>query len=128
MLVIRDEQLAAFSAYKVKRFEDALARHLAAAFPEKFQKWGEPKTRDFIRRSLEIGRRNRITTNGPLMGLTELMFQFGARFELCPEQAWALNLLAHRTLPGDAKVQIIAERFHELSGGRTIEEVGEEDV
>ena len=55
------------------------------------------------------------------------MFQFGARFELCPERAWALDLLAHKTLPGDAKVQMIAERFQELSGGRTIEEVGEED-
>jgi hypothetical protein len=127
MLVIRDEQIAAFRAHKLKRFEDAMVKHIAAGFPEKYQKWGEPKTRDFIRRGVETGHQNGITGGGPLVGLIELMFQFGARFELCPERAWALDLLAHKTLPGDAKVQMIAERFQELSGGRTIEEVGEED-
>ena len=127
MLVIRDEQVAAFSAHKAKRFEDGMVKHIAAGSPEKYQKWGEPKTRALIRQGLETGRRNGITAGGSLIGLIELMFQFGPRFELCPEQAWALDLLAHKTLPGDAKVQIIAERFNELSGGTTIEEVADDE-
>ena len=105
-----------------------MIRHIAAGFPEKYQKWGEPKTREFVRGVIQSGRQNGISGSGPLVRLIELMFQFGARFELCPEQTWALELLALETLPGDAKVQILAERFHELSGGRTIEEVGEEDA
>jgi len=128
MLVIRNEQMAAFRAFKLRFFEEAIVKNIAAAFPGKFNRWGEMKTREFVRRGVEIGRQHGITASGPLSTLIELMVQFGARFELCPEQAWALDLMAHKTLPGSAKVQLIAERFHELSRGRTIEEVDGEDA
>jgi hypothetical protein len=129
VLVIRKAQVAALSAVTLQNFEDMILPHIAAEFPEKYKKLGDTKTRDLIRKGIEIGRQNGITQESAMVGLIELIVQFGAQFELSPEQAWARDLLAQKTVSGDVKVQLIAERFHQLTRGRRIEEgedVGEQ--
>jgi hypothetical protein len=127
MLLIRQAQRISFQAATLQHFEDKMVRYVAAEYPDKYKRWREPKTRDLVRKGIEAGRQNGITQEGALMSLIDLFLQFGVGFELSPEQGWALEILAHETLPCDAKIQIIAERFHELSGGRRIEEAGDDD-
>jgi hypothetical protein len=121
MLTIRKEQMAAIGDGELKRFEQRMVRHIATEYPEKYQKLGEPKTLSLVREGIETGGQNGIKSAGPVAALIELMVEFGERFELSPDQAWAHEILAHETLPGGVKIELIGERFREMSGGRIVE-------
>ena len=127
MLMIRKEQMAVFADDRARRFEGRMLAFIAGEYPKKHAKWGDARTRELIRTGVLIGRENGITKQTDVIGLIELMVQFGTRFELSPEQKWARELMAHPSLPGDAKVQLIAERFHELSQGKEIEEIEDDE-
>ena len=121
MLVIRREQMAVFADEQVKLFENKMVSYIATEYPKKYMKWGEARTRDLIRKGFLTGKRNGITKENAVIGLIELIVQFGAEFELSPEQKWAQEVMAHPSLPGDAKIQIIEERFYELTQGKEVE-------
>ncbi|MGH9351142.1 MAG: hypothetical protein ACRD2G_03110 [Terriglobia bacterium] len=121
MLIIRKEQMAAFAGDGRKRFERRMMEYIASEYPEKYKKLGETKAKELVLKGIEAGRRNGIGSEGTVAALVELMLEFGERFELSPDPSWAQEILAHDTLPGGVKVEIIGERFREMSQGRIVE-------
>ena len=88
---------------------------------------GDARTRDLTRNGALVARENGITKEAAVIGVIELMVQSGWQFELSPERNWAWELMAQPSLPGEAKVQIIAECFYELTQGGEVEETEQDD-
>ena len=118
MLTIRKQQMEAFRLASISRFENWLAKHIATLYPQQSELLGELGVRKFIRKAIETGSKYGVDTEGAVTTLIELMLAYGEQFETSPDQSWALEILAHPTLPGDLKVDVIRDRFSEFRGNR----------
>ena len=52
--------------------------------------------------------------------LLQLVVAFGRNFELSPDRGWALEMLAHPTLPPSLKTGMLRERMMNRSQGRVV--------
>jgi hypothetical protein len=120
MLIIRDAQMKSFGADAQAQFVDRMVQHLAAEFGTRVAEWGEAGTREFVQRVILSGEQHNIRSTGAVAVLIELMAEFGERFELTPDKAWARKLLAHPTLPDHPKVDALRDRLSSRTGGRKI--------
>jgi len=107
MLTIRNEQMAALSAYKMRGFETRMVQHIATAFPIQYEGLGEGGTEALIRRSMEIASEFGIKAERETAAFIELMVAFGDGFESVLYEDWVLDILEDPTLAGEAKIQLI---------------------
>ncbi len=120
MLTIRAEQLTALSKIAALDFENRMVASLESHYPEKYQKMGEAGARAFVKKAIGTGRQHNVVSQGAVTVYIELLMDYGEGFHLAPERAFGRRLLEHPTLPGEAKVVAIRERFDRSTGGRTI--------
>jgi hypothetical protein len=97
-----------------------MVRHIETCFPGKYAVLGEAKAVELVRAAVRTGMENDIQTRGAVIVLLELMLKYGELFELSPDQAWALKILRHPSLPAHLKVDTIRDRFDYLLQGRQI--------
>jgi hypothetical protein len=118
MITIRDTQVAAFRQSAIDAYALDAAKHLLTNFPgPSAALGGETGVRAFVQRGIERGRQSGVETEGAVTVLLELWIQFGENFERSPLREFTKNILAHPTLPGDAKADLIRGRHEELTGG-----------
>jgi hypothetical protein len=120
MLVIRKAQLDSLALSAVDDFKLSMTERIREEFPDKYAEWGDSGVCDFLRRCLDDAARFGLEVQGTVAQFITLRCQYGERFELCPDRAWAAEILRHPKLPDILKISIIAERFERRAEGRTI--------
>lgn len=128
MLVIRDAQLEVFRRRGEDRFVERMVARVAVAFPSRFARLKVDGIRALVRDAMQVGARDGVRSETAVALLIELWVTFGAQLERSPEQAWALELLAHPRLPDTLKLQLMHERLTALSAGRPVVSVDEDEV
>ena len=123
MLTIRTDQLATFSSIRQAAFVDRLLPDLAADYPAWYAEQLDQGARVFADRVIAIGHTHGIRGKRAVSVLIGLMIEFGEGFETSPDQAWAVKLFTHPSLPDHIKVSMLAERLRERTGGRRIVEI-----
>jgi hypothetical protein len=107
MLVIRDEQLAAFSEAGRKRFEAWMQAHLRRFFPRQCDALGDTKIEETIRYGIERAKSYGITVKRDVCKYLDLMVLFGRDFDTSPRLPWA-----GRILKGKASAAAKVEALH----------------
>jgi hypothetical protein len=121
MLVIRDAQFADMARKAVEDFRSGLVKHLLDNYPQSCGAMGGEKgVRAFVQRGIDRAKRHGIEHGGAITILLELFIQFGENFERSPVREVARNILAHPSLPDDAKVGAIRDRHDEHTRGRIL--------
>ena len=117
MLEIRQAQLDAFHdlpddfvALVLRRVARSHAPHVGAL--------GEPRAHRLIERTVAHGLQHGVRSGVALVELCELALEFGERFVHSPDQASALDLLEHRTLPESLKLEVLREHLRARTRGR----------
>ena len=120
MLVIREPQMAHFRHVRMQKFVDNMVDYIAAAYPTHCERLQKNEIRAFVDRSIAAAARLGVNTEGAIGVLTELRLVYGEELERAPDREWALNILAHRRLPGHIKVEAVQNRLSEKTGGRVL--------
>jgi hypothetical protein len=95
--------------------------HLKSRFSAQAAALGdERELTAFVRRTIRKAAGYGIDNKGSVTTLAELMIQFGDDFERSPLQAWTMNILSQRTVPGQVRTEALRERYEELTGGRPV--------
>ncbi|MFN0104731.1 MAG: hypothetical protein ACKV2U_21915 [Bryobacteraceae bacterium] len=122
MLTIRASQQSTLGAAKARRFEETMVRHIETAYPGHFAKWGKAGTAEFVSRNIRRAADHGIDTTGAVTTFLELLVVFGERFGESPYGEEALEILGEPALPGQIKIQLLAECLTARIGGRRIVE------
>ena len=123
MLSIKNDQIKVFASLRQARFIERLLSNLAEDYPAWYAECQDRGAREFVERAIETGRNHGIRGKLAVSTLVGLMVEFGEKFENAPDQAWAVKLLTHPSLPEGIKVSMLAERLRERAGGRRIVEI-----
>ena len=89
MLVIRKEQLKAFSDSMVKNFEDTMLSILREDFAEACEVLGEAQTRRVIKLGMSRASMHGFEARGDMCDYIALMFRLGSYFDEDPLLPWA---------------------------------------
>src|SRR5688572_31074858 len=101
-------------------FQARLVSHIAAEYPQRFQELGEAGTTRLVLAGLDKAAAHNVTAAGAVAVLIELMVEVGSDFERSPDRKWAQTMLAHPTLPGHLKIEVIQHRIRSRTQGRPI--------
>lgn len=93
MLTIRPAQMRVFSRAALKSFEDRMLAHVKELFPETCEKLGEKKTHDAIRYGTLNARKYCISSEHDVCIFIDVMFEYGADFDVDRELPWASQVL-----------------------------------
>jgi hypothetical protein len=109
MLVIRQEQLDAFSRYMEDQFAERAVAHLKSRFPAACAKMGEPGLRQLVRDGSMRAESYAIESERDTVRFLELLFIIGPEFDL-PGKAsatasWARPMLEDRDPRPDEKLR-----------------------
>ncbi|MDR3567322.1 MAG: hypothetical protein P4L43_04765 [Syntrophobacteraceae bacterium] len=94
MLVIRDEQMQAFSFNARNRFEADTVRHISGFAPGRFAVLGEKTIGQIVNLGIALAEKHGFTNRGPARFYVELMFMFGSDFDTDPQYPWAAEALS----------------------------------
>jgi hypothetical protein len=120
MLLIRQEQMEALSAYMRQDFEDRRVRHLLRAFPDKAGPMGEPALRQLIRAGVAKAAGYGIDREGDLGTFIDWMMEYTTDFETSKEMGWTKATLGDQEMSGTAKIKSIQLRLPRMVAlGRT---------
>lgn len=108
MLVIRTEQMSAFSAAAEKQFEDWMVLHLNKFFASKCSRMGEDALRELIRYGIRRAASYGLTIRREVCKYIDVMLVFGRDFEKDPRHAWAQPILARNGQVGKGQALISA--------------------
>jgi len=120
MLTIRNAQLSLLSDARIDDFVDRMVRSLIAEHPQRFGGDNEREARSLVERVIAWGGTSHVNTEAGIAVLLQLVVAFGEDFELSPDRAWALDMLAHPTLPPALKTGRMRQRMMATSGGRIV--------
>lgn len=118
MLRIREAQFAAFGAAAASTFAAELQTFLSARFPESCRALGnEANLTAFVERAIQEAKALGVESTTGVQALATLWLQFGFRLQRSPIKTWARNILAHPSLPGEAKALSVFERHEAETQG-----------
>ncbi|MBS1835218.1 MAG: hypothetical protein JST65_21035 [Acidobacteria bacterium] len=118
MLRIREAQLAAFGSAATRQFAEELREFLEVHFPQSCcALGGDAEFTAFVQRAIHEARALGVESANGVQALATVWLQFGFRFERSPLKEWARNILAHPSLPGEAKALSIFERHEAETQG-----------
>jgi hypothetical protein len=112
MLVIRDEQMEAFGAYMMRQFEERMAAHLRAAFPEQIGEMPETELRQAVRARIAQSASYGLNYEDEIERYLDYTVIHGAEF---PRMPWASEILKTGE-SGPTKVRLLEEQ-HRLRSG-----------
>jgi hypothetical protein len=96
LLIIRQEQMAAFSRAEVEKFEAWMLNHLMQSFPKQCGGLREAELRELIQYGIKRARVHRITAARDVSKFIDLMMIVGRDFDTDQRSAWAGQILANR--------------------------------
>ncbi len=123
MLTIRSDQMKALGAQSQAGFVDRLLSHLAAQYPSWCEECKAGEALSFVQRAIEHGEKQNIRGELAVAKLAELMLEFGENLERSPDREWAVEILAHPTLPDRLKVTVLSDRLRVRTAGKRIVEL-----
>ena len=103
MLVIRKNQMSAFSQYMVRQFESSVLAYLHAMYPQYAKEKGTPYLQSLIRSGIEKAAGYAIYVEDDVRCFIECMIVFGADFDT--SQTWAGESLGDQSIAGDEKTR-----------------------
>jgi hypothetical protein len=109
MLIIRQEQLRAFSRAEVANFEEWMLAHLRKFFPAQCRAAGESGLQKMIRRGIERAASYRITTQRDVCKYIDLMVVLGSDFDTDPRLSWAKVILKNPWSEGMRMRRLVIE-------------------
>ena len=117
MITIRKEQMEAFRAEAMLRFEDKLVAHVAEHFPDQYQSLGDGGTRAMIRQGIKRAGSYGIVTEPGVAAYIKLMFLLGRNFDVDPDLPWAQRVLSGTIYKSEeSKVnQLVKEAYEHLA-------------
>jgi hypothetical protein len=111
MLIIRREQMEAFSRASMRYFEKRLLADLRRARPAEFGRHGEPAVLQLIRDAVKRGASYGVVAERDVATLAELDLCLGAPFERQRGCEWCLTLLRNTTLTPSGRLAVILARL-----------------
>ena len=118
-MILRPEQIQAFTHYMTANFEDRLILHLREAYPEEVWEIPPDELSETVRRAMDRAMAHGLVTEGDVAGFVDLTFELGPDFESDENYDWAANILHDPNLDGTRKIKRIN---HFLHGSDYIEE------
>jgi hypothetical protein len=110
MLKIRPEQMEAFEAAAVKRFEDRMVEHLRNFSPKHAQVLDEEQLRTVVRYGIEHAESHNLTSERSIRVYTETMLMLGGNFDVDPQYPWAAEILGRAEEDQVARIDAIFEK------------------
>jgi len=111
MLVIRDEQMRAFTAQACKEFEEGRVPELKLRFPVAFERLQEAGVRRLVARAIVVARQLGINSENDVGDLLDLMLLLGESFCDDPAYEFECSPLRDRDLPPEARMALTMARF-----------------
>ncbi len=105
MLVIRKNQMSAFSQYMVRQFESSVMVYLHAAYPQYAKERGTPYLQSLIQSGIEKAAGYAIKVEDDVRCFIDCMIFFGPDFDVNPSFAWAGEILCDMSIAGDEKTR-----------------------
>src|ERR1700683_2169654 len=115
MLVIREQQSAAFREYMVKQFGLRMLAYLTVAYPEKTSAIGGVELRALVFRGIQEANAYNLKTERTTQRYLEYLVLQGSDFGSTPETEWAGAILRRTDLTGSAKMDHIDDRYRAQS-------------
>lgn len=103
-MILRKEQLGAFSEPELREFEQFMVGHLRKWFPDECGALGEEATRRRIREGIQQAERHGITGKRDVCKFIDVMFALGPRFDEDPALPWPRRILGNDGLEPSEKV------------------------
>lgn len=128
MIIIRKEQMAAFEAASVRRFEGDMIAHWHRFFPAYLRGLDEETMRAAIAHGVERAAAHGLIAEQDACLYLDVMLLFGRDFDRDPRRGWAAQILAEARL---AKPRLKARVLFEEAMSRRARAVGltgEEDA
>lgn len=92
-MMIRQQQLTAFSDMSLSRFVERVAAHLHRCFPDECQALGPDGVQNTIQYGIERARAHGIKLERDVCKYIDLMIAFGRDFDRNPYVPWASRIL-----------------------------------
>lgn len=124
MLVIRRQQMEAFSQAALEAFETEMVVHCNDFSPQLCKVISEEQLRAAIRQAIDRARGYGFTNRGPVRLYIEMMLLFGSDFDNDPQYPWAGEIL--RSNESDLQMKC-AEQLHEKTLDYLEKVIGPED-
>jgi hypothetical protein len=109
MIVLRREQIEAFSGERERRFEEKALRHLLAFVPQRCAELGEAAVRESIRTAIRKSRAHGVESERDVLHYLNVMYWLGFEFESDPAYPWAREILENRSLGATTQLQWLVE-------------------
>ena len=111
---IRQDQMDAFAADGLSRFENDMLLHLRGFAPRHCEVIGEQATREVIRLGFERALKYQLIRRGAVRFYIEMMFMLGSAFDTDPQLPWAGETLNDMSVPYDIdRAEILFDRTAE---------------
>lgn len=107
MLKIRNSQMKTLSEYTRRQFEQRMAVHLRANFPQQTGDVPEPELRVRIHNSLTQAAQYHVTLEDDVRRYLEYTVMYGSDFDTNPRSAWARAILCAPDMSGGEKMDRI---------------------
>ena len=119
MLVIRNEQIDAFSGHMEVTFINRVVAHLKEFWPEKCGEMGEEAVRESIHEAMDIARKFGIINEYDVARYIDLIFEFDWPADEKPDTPWAEEILNDAELDGTVKMDRLFEEANRILEGNS---------
>ena len=110
MLIIRNEQMEAFSKYELENFVNNMVAHVMTVWPEGYREMGELEVRESIYHAIDRAREAGIETEYDVERFIDLIYKFDWATDEEPDAPWALEILNNTELDGSTKMDRLWEQ------------------
>lgn len=108
--------MAAFIKQACLDFERAAMRDLMMIYPEECEEMGSSKLLSFVRHGVEKALRYQIDQEEDILSFLYLAIENGESFDQDPAFPACRAILEHRSLTGQAKIDLLYELFETTEG------------
>jgi len=110
-LVVRNEQMSAFSQYMVRQYESSVMAYLHATYPQYAQEKGASYLQSLIRSGIEKAAEYDIYVEDDVQSFIDCRIIFGEDFDTNPCFAWAAAILGDTSIAGDEKARRLRKQL-----------------
>ncbi|OGP79419.1 MAG: hypothetical protein A2V86_01755 [Deltaproteobacteria bacterium RBG_16_49_23] len=119
MLIIRNEQMDAFSGRMAESFVNSVDAHLKEFWPEKYEEMGEEAVRESIHEAMDTAREFGIINEYDMARYIDLIYEFDWPADEEPDTPWAEEILRDSELDSTAKMDRLYEEANRILEGNS---------
>ncbi len=113
MLIIRKEQMEAFSQYMIEQFEESAQAYLRKAYAEQLKEKDDAWLRLIIKAGIKKARGHGFELESQVRRYIECMLLWGEDFDANPDAAWAAEILNDNSASKDEKLKRIMSHLEQ---------------